>query len=224
MTWDVLFFKTKPSNFTTMKLSDDLMESTVLSSGVITAILPNLDIKKPSHVILNGEISPSESSPDLQSTNDYEVSEEPLGTIKSVRIITIGAGLSGINMAQKAKHYLKNAEHVIYEKNPGIGGTWYENIYKGCKCDIRKPIFLQFLDQGLTKEQHLIITNLRGSQTQIGNLCFLLKMKFASIFSTVSTSTSSMNVSRWTTKSLALLGRRSAGSGMSRFGTMSTKS
>lgn len=68
----------------------------------------------------------------------YMVTDEPLGTIKSIRIITIGAGASGINMAQKVKKYLKNAEHVVYEKNPGIGGTWYENRYPGCKCDIRK--------------------------------------------------------------------------------------
>lgn len=69
---------------------------------------------------------------------DYTVSDRPLGYIKPVRIITIGAGASGINMAYQVKNYLKEAELVVYDKNPGLGGTWFENRYPGCKCDIRK--------------------------------------------------------------------------------------
>lgn len=68
----------------------------------------------------------------------YKVSEQPLGTIKPVRIITIGAGASGINMAYQAMRHLKNVEHIVYEKNEDVGGTWFENRYPGCKCDIRK--------------------------------------------------------------------------------------
>ena len=68
----------------------------------------------------------------------YKVSDKPLGTIKPVRVITIGAGASGINMLYQAKHYLQNAEFIAYEKNSGVGGTWFENRYPGCKCDIRK--------------------------------------------------------------------------------------
>lgn len=29
-----------------------------------------------------------------------------------------------------------SVEHVIYEKNPDIGGTWFENRYPGCACDV----------------------------------------------------------------------------------------
>jgi hypothetical protein len=68
----------------------------------------------------------------------YQVSDQPLGTIKPMRIICIGAGASGINMAYQTKNYLEQVELVCYEKNPEIGGTWYENRYPGCKCDIRK--------------------------------------------------------------------------------------
>lgn len=70
--------------------------------------------------------------------SSYSVTDEPIGTIRPVRIITIGAGASGINMAYQAKKHLKNTELVIYEKNPEIGGTWFENRYPGCKCDIRR--------------------------------------------------------------------------------------
>ncbi|OAA60218.1 Flavin monooxygenase-like protein [Niveomyces insectorum RCEF 264] len=73
---------------------------------------------------------------DGHAATQYEVTDQPLGVIKPLRIITIGAGASGINMAYQTKKHLKNIELVCYEKNPKIGGTWYENRYPGCKCDI----------------------------------------------------------------------------------------
>ncbi|CAG8984286.1 hypothetical protein HYALB_00010711 [Hymenoscyphus albidus] len=69
-------------------------------------------------------------------TRKYTVSETPLGTARHVRIVTIGAGASGINMIRTLRETLTNYEHVVYEKNPSVGGTWYENRYPGCKCDI----------------------------------------------------------------------------------------
>ncbi|EXJ86753.1 hypothetical protein A1O3_03707 [Capronia epimyces CBS 606.96] len=32
-------------------------------------------------------------------------------------------------------------EHVIYEKNPEVGGTWYENQYPGVACDVPAHIY-----------------------------------------------------------------------------------
>ncbi|KAI9737885.1 MAG: hypothetical protein M1834_009255 [Cirrosporium novae-zelandiae] len=55
---------------------------------------------------------------------------------KQVRVLTIGAGISGIQMAYYLQKYSENVEHVIYEKNEDIGGTWIENRYPGCACDI----------------------------------------------------------------------------------------
>lgn len=69
-------------------------------------------------------------------TSKYTVSEKPLGTARHVRIVTIGAGASGINMIRTLRQKLSNYEHVVYEKNPAIGGTWYENRYPGCMCDV----------------------------------------------------------------------------------------
>ncbi len=66
----------------------------------------------------------------------YEILEQPLGTPRHVRIITIGAGASGINMIRTLRNSLTNYTHIVYEKNPKVGGTWYENRYPGCKCDI----------------------------------------------------------------------------------------
>ncbi|KAI1334768.1 hypothetical protein F5Y15DRAFT_280124 [Xylariaceae sp. FL0016] len=66
----------------------------------------------------------------------YTVLERPLGTPKHVKIVGIGAGASGINMIRTLRKNLTNFEHVIYEKNRKIGGTWFENRYPGCRCDV----------------------------------------------------------------------------------------
>jgi cation diffusion facilitator CzcD-associated flavoprotein CzcO len=66
----------------------------------------------------------------------YTILEQPLGTESHVRIVTIGAGASGINMIRTLRTSLTNYTHIVYEKNPKVGGTWYENRYPGCKCDI----------------------------------------------------------------------------------------
>lgn len=50
---------------------------------------------------------------------------------KKLRVITIGAGMSGIMMAYKIQEQMKNVEHQIYERNANIGGTWWENRYPG---------------------------------------------------------------------------------------------
>ncbi|PQE11649.1 phenylacetone monooxygenase protein [Rutstroemia sp. NJR-2017a WRK4] len=65
----------------------------------------------------------------------YTVKEQPLGTLRPVRVIIIGAGVSGINLARTLKQQTVRVEHVIYDKNPDVGGTWYENCYPGCASD-----------------------------------------------------------------------------------------
>jgi len=55
---------------------------------------------------------------------------------RKLKVLTIGAGLSGIQLAYHIQKDCENVEHVIYEKNSDVGGTWYENRYPGCACDI----------------------------------------------------------------------------------------
>ncbi|KAJ5017462.1 FAD-binding monooxygenase [Colletotrichum sp. SAR 10_99] len=75
-------------------------------------------------------------TPNGANTAPYQVSEQPLGTTRHVRIVTIGAGMSGLNMIRTLRLHLTDFEHVVYEKNPEIGGTWFESRYPGCKCDV----------------------------------------------------------------------------------------
>jgi hypothetical protein len=57
----------------------------------------------------------------------YSVTELPLGTPRQLRVITIGAGAAGLNMARHIEIHMENVDHLIYEKNPEVGGTWFEN-------------------------------------------------------------------------------------------------
>lgn len=50
---------------------------------------------------------------------------------RKIKVLTIGAGLSGIQLAYQIQKHCENVEHVIYEKNADIGGTWLENRYPG---------------------------------------------------------------------------------------------
>ena len=41
---------------------------------------------------------------------------------RKLRVLTIGAGVSGILMAYQIQKQCENVEHIIYEKNNDIGG------------------------------------------------------------------------------------------------------
>lgn len=77
--------------------------------------------------------------------NWVPIGEQHLRQPRPLKIITIGAGFSGLTMAYKIQHQYKlgdQIQHVIYEKNPDIGGTWYENRYPGLVCDIPAHIYV----------------------------------------------------------------------------------
>jgi cation diffusion facilitator CzcD-associated flavoprotein CzcO len=66
----------------------------------------------------------------------YTVREQPLGSARHIRIVGIGAGASGLNLIRTLRLNLSDYEVVIYEKNSDVGGTWLENRYPGCRCDV----------------------------------------------------------------------------------------
>jgi len=51
------------------------------------------------------------------------------------RVVIIGAGFSGINMGIRLKQQ-GITDFVILERAGDIGGTWRDNIYPGCACDV----------------------------------------------------------------------------------------
>ena len=87
---------------------------------------------------------PSDSSPISRPSNWIPIREHYRGQPRRIKIVTIGAGFSGLMMAHKIQNQYKLndiIEHVIYEKNSDIGGTWYDNRYPGLRCDVPAHIY-----------------------------------------------------------------------------------
>lgn len=66
----------------------------------------------------------------------YQILEKPSRVGRKLRIICLGGGASALNLAHEIDISPLDLELICYEKNPSIGGTWYENRYPGCGCDI----------------------------------------------------------------------------------------
>lgn len=72
-------------------------------------------------------------SPESNATNLDDI---PIENFRPFKVIVIGAGFSGINCAIRIPERLRNVDLTVYEKNSDVGGTWWENRYPGCACDI----------------------------------------------------------------------------------------
>ncbi|EIW85072.1 FAD/NAD(P)-binding domain-containing protein [Coniophora puteana RWD-64-598 SS2] len=52
------------------------------------------------------------------------------------RVVIVGLGIAGINMALVLKNQLKYDNFVAIEKQSSVGGTWRDNEYPGCSSDV----------------------------------------------------------------------------------------
>ncbi|KAK4635895.1 FAD-binding monooxygenase moxY [Fulvia fulva] len=69
-------------------------------------------------------------------TEDVQISDHPMGTQRPMKVIFMGMGASGINFSYQLARRTTGIDLVVYEKNAAVGGTWHENVYDGCACDI----------------------------------------------------------------------------------------
>jgi len=61
-------------------------------------------------------------------------------TASEHQVVILGAGMSGLCMAiglQRAGIH----DFVIVEKQPGLGGTWWDNTYPGAHVDVPSPVY-----------------------------------------------------------------------------------
>lgn len=54
-------------------------------------------------------------------------------------VIIVGAGFGGLGMAMQLKK--KNTSFIILERAADLGGTWRDNVYPGCACDIPAMLY-----------------------------------------------------------------------------------
>lgn len=81
--------------------------------------------------------------------NIYD-NDDVLFARKKLRVVCVGAGMSGLYMAHKLQ--VENrattdydngwVDFQIYEKNPSVGGTWFENTYPGVACDVPAHVYV----------------------------------------------------------------------------------
>jgi cation diffusion facilitator CzcD-associated flavoprotein CzcO len=98
--------------------------------------------------------------PEWPRTNarGYSILEKPSGTKRPIRVIAVGAGASGIDLAHAVDTRAEKVDLTIYERLPDVGGCWYTSRcapalpsyafharlilvlydlrYPGCACDI----------------------------------------------------------------------------------------
>jgi hypothetical protein len=73
---------------------------------------------------------------DQHNLHSTDLHDGCIENFRRLRVAVIGAGFSGIDAAIRVSERLRNIDLVVYEKNADVGGTWYENTYPGCACDV----------------------------------------------------------------------------------------
>src|SRR5207244_1764366 len=51
----------------------------------------------------------------------------------------VGTGFSGLGIAMALKR--EGTDFVVFERRPDVGGTWFDNSYPGCKCDVPSHLY-----------------------------------------------------------------------------------
>ncbi len=68
-------------------------------------------------------------------------------------IIIIGCGFSGLNMGLTL-HKHGETSFIILEQSPRGGGTWYDNLYPGCECDVPSHLYSLSIGEPYDWPQH----------------------------------------------------------------------
>src|ERR1700722_19015388 len=55
-------------------------------------------------------------------------------------VIVVGTGFAGLGMAIKLKGSGED-DFIVLEKADSVGGTWRENTYPGCACDVQSHLY-----------------------------------------------------------------------------------
>ena len=61
-------------------------------------------------------------------------------TSQEIEIAIVGSGFSGLAMAARLKRSGRD-DFVILERAREVGGTWRENTYPGCRCDVPSHVY-----------------------------------------------------------------------------------
>jgi len=66
--------------------------------------------------------------------------DAPDGDLRHVRVAIVGAGFSGLGLAIRLKQAGESG-FVVIERRADVGGTWFDNTYPGCACDVQSHLY-----------------------------------------------------------------------------------
>jgi cation diffusion facilitator CzcD-associated flavoprotein CzcO len=72
-------------------------------------------------------------------TNHLEERPAALPAVGHSQVAIVGAGFSGIGAAIALQR--AGIEFVVFERSAELGGTWRDNTYPGCKCDVPSHLY-----------------------------------------------------------------------------------
>lgn len=67
----------------------------------------------------------------MHSASPFELKDDPIENQRPLKVRVIGAGYCGIYLGIRIPQRLRNIDLQIYDKNDGLGGTWWVNRYPG---------------------------------------------------------------------------------------------
>ncbi|KAK4942614.1 hypothetical protein LTR10_017743 [Elasticomyces elasticus] len=130
-----------------------------VSDGVPFAVVQGTDARtngtygetKPSHQTNGTNGHTDLTNAPYASQNGIHSNEIPLSNVpaystqRKLRVITIGAGFSGLMLAHKLRYEHPEMEDIvtntIFEARAEVGGTWLANSYPGVRCDVPSHIY-----------------------------------------------------------------------------------
>ena len=59
---------------------------------------------------------------------------------RTVQALVVGAGFAGLGMAIRLEQAGIH-EFLVFERHDSVGGTWWENTYPGCACDVPSHLY-----------------------------------------------------------------------------------
>lgn len=76
---------------------------------------------------------------DGEDSRDVSWGDVPADARSRIRVLVMGAGMSGLLAAIRLEEY--GVPYDVVEKNDAVGGTWYENTYPGCRVDVANHFY-----------------------------------------------------------------------------------
>ncbi|KAK8198982.1 hypothetical protein BKA81DRAFT_392790 [Phyllosticta paracitricarpa] len=74
-------------------------------------------------------------------SNDFDLEDHPVDEVRPLKVALVGTGLAGVTAGVILLHKVPKIRLTIIDKNADVGGTWFENIYPGVRCDVPSVVY-----------------------------------------------------------------------------------